>query len=166
MSTNENGHADLAPTVKLTPKLEKIARLVALKGLSLSDAYRAAYDVGADTGFATINENAHKLSQHNGVALRVRELTEEVQAQSPESRQQILDELQAIIDAPMQQPVRASDKIAALDKLAKIHGLYRDDSKDKDHRPINITHVEIRMPGGKVETREIEPPQGDGYQRR
>ena len=67
-----------------------------------------------------------------------------------------------IIDAPMAQPVRASDKIAALDKKAKIHGLYRDNRGDGDNQPIRITHVTVILPGGESETREIEPYSPDG----
>ena len=49
------------------------------------------------------------------------------------------------------------DKLAALDKLAKLCGLYREDKQERDNRPINITRVVIQFPDGRTETQEIKP---------
>ena len=55
--------------------------------------------------------------------------------------------------------IKLHDKLAALDKLAKLLGYYRDDRLDRDNRPYNITHVEIRLgSSGRTETREVAPP--------
>ena len=38
--------------------------------------------------------------------------------------------------------VRPADKVAALDKMAKVLGLYRDDRSDRDQRPV-VTNVNV-----------------------
>jgi hypothetical protein len=38
--------------------------------------------------------------------------------------------------------VRPADKVAALDKMAKVLGLYRDERADRDQRPV-VTNVTV-----------------------
>ena len=44
--------------------------------------------------------------------------------------------------------VRPSDKVAALDKMAKILGLYRDPEKDRDAQAVQITKVTVVLDQG------------------
>ncbi len=145
----------------LTPKQERFAQLIALEGLSQSDAYRQAYDVKPDTGIATINENSHKLSKHNGVVLRVEELTEGIQAQAIGSAQQVLEYLKKIGFRDPEGTVRVSDQVNALDKMAKILGLYRDADTDRG-KAVAISQITVVLTGGRTEMHEVAqyPPDG------
>lgn len=57
----------------LTPKQELFAQAVA-SGKSQSDAYRAAYKVGANTKPETVNQAASRIMADSNVAARVAEL--------------------------------------------------------------------------------------------
>ena len=57
----------------LTPKQEVFAQAVA-SGKSQSDAYRAAYKVGANTKPETVNQAASRIMADSNVAARVAEL--------------------------------------------------------------------------------------------
>jgi hypothetical protein len=104
--------------MKLTPKQDLFARLIALDGVNQSDAYRRAYDAGA---------------RHAGL-VDVKDL---------------VTKLQEIAGAVTETPIRASDQIAALDKLAKLGGLYRDTSRDAPPAPITqITVILNHATGG------------------
>jgi phage terminase small subunit len=59
--------------VSLTAKQEAFARLMALGELSASECYRQSYDAKAMSDKA-IHANAHKLTKHTQVALRIAEL--------------------------------------------------------------------------------------------
>ena len=75
------------------------------------------------------------------VVQRVAELTKGIQAQAAVSAEQILKELNKIGFREPEGKVRASDQVNALDKMAKIMGLYRDDRPDPNQHLINIRHV-------------------------
>jgi len=83
-----------------------------------------------------------------------------------DSRQQILDELGKVAFAEVQSPVRASDKTAALDKLAKIAGLYRDADSNRDQRLVQVTQVTVILDRGngvtETETQERKVVEGAG----
>lgn len=72
--------------------------------------------------------------------------------------QGLIAKLQEIADAPVHEPIRASDKIAAVREIGRLAGLYRDDRADRDRRPLvtNVAVVLDRGEGGTAtETRRI-----------
>ena len=161
-----NGHADLEATggAKLTGKQERVSQLVALEGLDQSEAYRQVYDVGPDTQPATVWSEASRLVADPKVSARIAELRATCQEQSIASRERIVEELAKVAFADRQEgPVRDADKTAALDKLAKVTGLYRETPEDPHAHPIHITHVTVVLSHGETEEREIAPrPVVDG----
>ena len=164
---DSHGHAELASTgtPKLTAKQERFAQLVA-SGSSYSDAYRQAYDA-ENTAGPTINSNAYKLAvEHNAVAMRIEELQGDVGQEMQIHAQDLVAELQEIANAPVQGPVRAADKIAAVREIGRLAGLYRDDRRDRDNRPIQLTKVTVILDHGDgtktEETHEIGPPVVEG----
>ena len=62
--------------------------------------------------------------------------------------------------APTTSTVRPSDKVAALDKMAKAVGMYRE--PERDHHPIRISQVTVVLNHGAgrttTETQQIDPP--------
>ena len=61
--------------------------------------------------------------------------------------------------------VRAADKTAALDKMAKIHGWYRDDRGDHNNRPFNVNSVTVILDHGNGETSTESWETGTGTHR-
>lgn len=57
----------------LTPKQEKFCQVI-VSGLNQSDAYRSAYDVGADTKLESVNQMAWDLMQNVDIASRIEQL--------------------------------------------------------------------------------------------
>jgi hypothetical protein len=134
--------------MKLTPKQDHFARLVALDGVNQSDAYRRAYDAGGMRS-STVNRNASALARHGKVTARVAELRADARHAGLVDVKELIEKLQAIAGGPVETPIRASDQIAALDKLAKLGGLYRDTSRDAPPAPITqITVVLHHATGG------------------
>lgn len=60
-------------------------------------------------------------------------------------------------DGTISVKIKLHDKLAAINQLNKTLGLYRDDSKDRDNRPIQVTHVTVVLASGS-ETRVVERP--------
>ena len=61
--------------------------------------------------------------------------------------QGLISKLQGIADAPIQEPIRASDKINAVREIGRLAGLYRDDRTDRDQRPV-VTNVTVVLNHG------------------
>ena len=57
--------------------------------------------------------------------------------------------------------IKLYDKMAALDKLAKIGGFYRDDRREKESAPITQITVVLNHSSGQrtTETRQLEAPE-------
>ena len=55
-----------------------------------------------------------------------------------------------------------SNQVNALDKIAKILGLYRDVRQDRDNHPIQVTSVTVMLTVEETETHEVAqyPPGG------
>lgn len=130
----------------LTPKQENFARNVA-DGMSLSDAYRAAYDAENMSNEA-IHTNAHKLGQHAQVAIRVNVLAEErvrkIEEKGEKDRDKVVSLLRKFaIDDNRPDHVR----LRALELLGKTCGAFVDVIDDKRERPaVSIANeLERRM---------------------
>ena len=108
----------------LTSKMEHFARLIALNGLNQSDAYRLAYNVRPDTPGTTYMDDASELARHPLVSPRIQELKASLQAEIVTDAAKILKELDKAGSGDPEEPLRWADKIAALDKMAKLLGLY------------------------------------------
>lgn len=83
--------------IKLTPKQERFCNTYVEIG-NASAAYREAYSCDGMKD-KTINEKASKLLKKDKISTRVKELQEELKQKSDISKDRILDELSAILDA-------------------------------------------------------------------
>ena len=135
-----------APTVKLTPKQQHFADLL-IAGVDDSDAYRKACDT-ENMAPATIQREAHALNNHPKITTALAAARAVTSHETRVDARDLVAKLQEIADAPVQEPVRVSDKIAANDKIAKIAGFYRDGSKE--HRVVDGA-VRIVDPEKEVE---------------
>ena len=135
---------------KLTAKQETLCQLIALQGHDQSEAYRQAYDVSLDTLPATVWSEASRLVANPKVAARITELREAYQERAMVSAEEVIQELKQVGMAAVTGDVRPSDKVAALDKMAKILGLYRDPEKDRDSQAVQITRVTVVLDQGSI----------------
>mgnify|MGYP001575206697 CR=1 FL=1 len=139
----------------LTSKQEAFAQAIAILGVDQSKAYRLAYDVSPLSATATTNDSASKLAANPLVAQRIAQLRANAQQGISVSAAQIIEKLKAIAFAdPDRSRIRPSDQVAALDKMAKILGLYRDVDVDRPRQV--ITHVTVVLdhgggPPGRIE---------------
>lgn len=76
----------------LTPKQEAFAQAL-VTGVSQSDAYRAAYKVGAKTKPETVNQAASRIMADSNVTARVAELREPVAKKAQITLESHLDDL-------------------------------------------------------------------------
>ena len=146
---------------RLTPKQEAFAQAVALQGMNQSDAYRASYNVSPDSLPSTTWEAASIVAADSKVSARITQLRATLMKQVVADATTILEKLKAIgFAAPDSSRIRPADQVAALDKMAKILGLYRDAEGDRHERPA-ITHVTVVLSHGgdrseRVEERVVE----------
>lgn len=147
MSDN-NGYRELASTgkLKLTPKQQHFADLLAA-GVSDSDAYRKAYDA-ENMAPATIQREAHALANHPKITTALADLRAVARQEAQIDARDLIAKLQGIADAPVQEPIRASDKIAAVREIGRLAGLYRDDRADRDQRPV-VTQITVVLNHGR-----------------
>ena len=76
----------------LTPKQEAFAQAL-VTGMSQSDAYRAAFTVGAKTKPETVNQAASRLMADSNVSARVAELREPIAKKAQITLESHLDDL-------------------------------------------------------------------------
>ena len=128
----------------LTAKQEAFARAIALEGLNQSDAYRLAYNLAPDSLPDSTWQGASHLAADVKVRARIAELKASLQAESVADAASLVRELLTVGNVQVDpRSVRAADKVAALDKVAKILGLYRDpDSADTAPRAV-ITNITV-----------------------
>ena len=130
---------------KLTSKQELFATLVA-NGETLTDAYRAAYNVSDTTKPSAVWTNACKLATQNAkVALRIKTLSDEITAQrlSDEQRLRIW-----VTDRLIHEATIGSDtsRVAALTQLGRSCNLFEDHvvTTEKDDRTAHDIEVELQ----------------------
>ena len=104
----------------LTDKQEKFAQAVALEGMSLSDAYRSAYDT-ARMKDKTINEKASILAKDDKITARVAELRASVVSPKIMSAQERMEWLTQLIG---NDNVGTTDRLRAIDIMNKMQGEY------------------------------------------
>lgn len=104
----------------LTDKQEKFAQAVALEGMSLSDAYRSAYDT-ARMKDKTINERASVLAKDNKIATRIFELRDTLATEKIMTAQQRLEWLTKVINDKNES---TKNRLSASDQMNKMQGEY------------------------------------------
>ena len=117
-----------------------------------ADAYRQAYNVDAETSNSTINDNFYSLARRTDIAPRIAERRAPMQERALCSAEGINQELKQVRMATVTGDVRPSDEIAALDEMAKILGLYRDDDKNRDTDSVPISKVTVVLDRGHGQT--------------
>ena len=155
--------AAVDPTTGLTPQQEAFAQAVA-SGLSQSAASAKAYNWSPDTQRSTITEAASRLSADSNVAARIVGLRASLQAAAVTDAAKILTELAKAGHAEAYGPLRWSDKVSALDKMAKILGLYKEQD-DGRARPVAITQVTVILDrGDRARVVEQAPEKAPGIE--
>ena len=104
----------------LTAKQDKFAHSVALEGMTLSDAYRAAYDTSKMTD-KTVNEKASVLAAQDKISARITELREQLTSEKIMSAQKRMEWLTDLVKSA---EASNTDKLKALDILNKMDGEY------------------------------------------
>ena len=161
----------------LTAKQEAFAKAIALDGLTHSDAYRRSYDVSPDSLPSTTWSEANALATENHhVATRIAELKASLVAEAVTDAASLVRELLTVGNVAIDsRNVRAADKVAALDKVAKILGLYKDTEDARSARPPVITNITVilnrgdekraeNLPGRVVEAASGGPKVGQGVE--
>lgn len=145
----------------LTNKQEHFARLIALEGLNQSEAYRQAYDTSNYLP-STVTEDASRLAANSNVLARIQELKASLQAEAVTNATSLVRELLTVgnVKVPAEH-VRAADKVAALDKVAKILGLYKDNDEIRQ-RPVAITQITVILDHGDTARARVVEAATDG----
>ncbi|CAB4168888.1 hypothetical protein UFOVP581_13 [uncultured Caudovirales phage] len=100
----------------LTPKQESFAQAIA-SGMTQADAYRHAYDVGADTKPETIWKRASELMEEGEVSGRVQELKEQLSKKALWTREMSVKALMTAY-----KDGNPSVKVSAVKELNAMHG--------------------------------------------
>ena len=103
----------------LTAKQEEFAKAI-VEGMNQADAYRSAYDC-KNTSDNAIYVNASKLMANDKVALRIKELREQLAKPTIMSAQERLEWLTRLI---LSDEESTSDKLKAADIMNKMQGEY------------------------------------------
>lgn len=104
----------------LTAKQDKFAHSVALEGMTLSDAYRAAYDTSKMTD-KTVNEKASVLAAQDKISARITELREQLTSEKIMSAQRRLEWLTEVITDVHE---KTENRLKAADIMNKMQGEY------------------------------------------
>jgi hypothetical protein len=130
----------------LTPKQKHYARCVA-SGMSQSDAYREAYDVGETTKPSTVHEKASLLMAQDKIRARVDTLVavrEKALIRSTvDTRTKVLHQLEQFMESATPQD---SVKLRATELLGKSIGLFKDvvETPSNDNRSSEELKEELR----------------------
>ena len=103
----------------LTDKQEQFAKAI-VEGMNQADAYRSAYSCKNMSDNA-IYVNASKLASDAKVALRIKELRDELAKPTIKTAQERMEWLSRIMDSDKES---TADKLKASDQLNKMEGLY------------------------------------------
>ena len=154
--------------MKLTPKQQKFAEVYVECG-NASEAYRQAYDVGVDTKNEGIAVNASKLLSDTNIALRIKNLQEELHLQNTITRQWIIDKYLRIINTHLSHEesvgkdgtltakdkekiytmsnsgyIKGSDVNTALKEVSRMLGLAEPDKQKAENQTINNIQINFK----------------------
>jgi phage terminase small subunit len=118
----------------LTDKQEKFAQAVALEGMSLSDAYRSAYDT-ARMKDKTINEKASRMAADGNIGARIAELRASVASPKIMSAQERMEWLTELINNA---DAGTTDRLRAIDIMNKMQGEYVQKVDANVHQDVTI----------------------------
>ena len=104
----------------LTAKQDKFCHGIALDGLTLSDAYRSAYDASKMTD-KTVNEKASLLAGQDKIKARIDELRQQITSTKIMSAQKRMEWLTELIGG---NEASNTDKLKAIDIMNKMQGEY------------------------------------------
>jgi phage terminase small subunit len=104
----------------LTDKQEKFCQAVALEGMSLSDAYRSAYDTSKMKD-KTVNEKACVLGKKDNITARIEQLRASVASPKIMSAQERLEFLTGVIH---NEGENIRNRLSAIDIMNKMQGEY------------------------------------------
>lgn len=125
----------------ITAKMDAFARHVA-EGLSLADAYRAAFNT-ANMKSRTVSNDASRLAQHRGVSAAIEGYRAEIEAlnrmSALEQSERIWDRLWHLIEGKHVPP---KVKVGALDLAARLAGMFR---TPKDISPPSVAAIEAEL---------------------
>jgi len=146
-------------TKKLTPKQRKFAEEYVNTG-NASEAYRRAYDVGADTSLDTIKVNSSKLLADTNIKLTVNELQKKEAESFQITRKEVAEGYFKMIKSweylmdlaakenlskeqkakfyLLKEMVKGSDYRGAYDSIAKMFGLNAPDKQEIEQTVHNI----------------------------
>lgn len=113
----------------LTKKQEAFA-LAFVKLGNASDAYRATYTTSKSTA-KTVHESASRLAADPKVAARIAQLRGRALEKAGMDAERTLQEIASVASQTPEDPVKYSDKLSALALLAKHHGLFEKDNKQR-----------------------------------
>jgi len=153
-------------TKKLTPKQNKFAEEYVITG-NASEAYRRAYDVGADTKLETMATKASHLLAESNISTRVKEL-QKLEAESfqitrkevAEGYFKMIKSWEYLMDLAakenltkeqkakfylLKEMVKGSDYRGAYDSIAKMFGL---NAPDKQEIESTVNNININIKRG------------------
>lgn len=128
-------------TAALTNKQEAFA-LAVIKLDNASAAYRSAYETNGMTS-KTVNEEACRLLAHPKVSARIEQLRAPALKKAAMDAEQTILEIAGVAKMTPEDPPKYSDKLAALQMMAKHHGIFeKDNSQLRESLSIKIELVE------------------------
>ena len=118
----------------LTDKQEKFAQAVALEGMSLSDAYRSAYDT-ARMKDKTINEKASRMAADGNIGARIAELRASLATAKIMTAKERLEFLTSVIH---NEGENIRNRLSAIDIMNKMQGEYVQKVDANVHQDVTI----------------------------
>ena len=104
-----------------------------------------------ETSNSTINDNFYSLARRTDIATRIAGRRDLMQERALCSAEGINQELKQVRMSTVTGDVRPSAEIAALDEMANILALHRDDDKNRDTDPVQISKVTVVLDRGHGE---------------
>ena len=118
----------------LTDKQEKFAQAVALEGMSLSDAYRSAYDTSRMKD-KTVYEKASRLAADGNIGARIAQLRASIATAKIMTAQERLEWLTKVVQ---NEGETTKNRLSASDQMNKMQGEY----VTKVEGNLNVTKLE------------------------
>ena len=125
----------------ITKKMDIFAKRVA-EGLSLADAYRAAFNT-ANMKPRTVSNDASRLARHHGVSAAISQYRSEIEVRNRmsalERSDRIWQNLWELIDGANVPP---AIKVKALDLAARLCGMFK---TPKDEEALSVAAIEAEL---------------------
>lgn len=130
---------------KLTAKQEHFSQLVA-QGLTLTDAYKTAYNVKEGTKPSTVWVNASNLAIKNTkVASRIKAITDENTARKRTEEDKLKIWVTDQLKSEAMNAQSDSARVAALTQLGRSVGMFTDKVEQEDKADRSVTDIEADL---------------------